>query len=65
LVRAALIDSNLIGDLSDEDYTLFEETLLQNETRGYELAEALLNANVFMLRADNTNVNAVIYGQEY
>jgi hypothetical protein len=64
-VRTALIDSNSLGDLADEDYNLYDEVLTSNESRGYSFGEGMAVNNIFMIRSSSTDVNIVIYGETY
>lgn len=63
--RAALIDSNILANLAPEDYIVYEDTLSATETKAFELGQGLLTAQIFMLRATDTDVNVVIYAEEY
>lgn len=63
-IRLALIDGAL-GALANEDYSLYEEVITAGETRGFELEEGLSLGGTVMLRASLTDINIVLYGEEY
>jgi hypothetical protein len=64
VIRLALIDGAL-GALADEDYSLYNEYLSPLETKAYQLGEGLSSGNTIMIRSDDTDINIVVYGEEY
>jgi len=61
-IRTAHIDSNIIGALSAEDYILYGETILEEETRGYNTNTQMDSSQILSFRSNISNVNIIVYG---
>lgn len=62
-IRVAIIDSTLIGALSVEDYILYDELLIPNEFKPYNLQMDLPTNYSIGVRSTNANVNFISYGR--
>jgi len=60
-VRVAHIDDVVVGSLLPEDYELYEEELVATESRGYCTGLQMSANQTLMFRADEADVNIVVY----